>query len=285
MTSRPHPILALLAAAATTPLRPAAAQVPGDQPRQSVTVEMYADVEAVAPGATFHLAVQYDIIPDWHIYWVNPGDTGYATSLAITAPEGFVVGPVQYPGPHRVELPGNLFSFAYERQVTFIIELKAPGTLISDRNLNLELESDWLVCKEACVMGSATSSLVLRSAASTVDVKPANAQRFAAAAARLPRELKELKIGQPRWRGSKTSPRFEATFPREVELDVFPLLVQDVEAHEPTITRLDDGSSHLTVTFDVNTSRLWPAGPRALAVLRVRRGDEEKYYNLVPEFE
>lgn len=285
MPSRPHITLALLALAALAPLRPTAAQIPAEKQPPSVTVEVYADVQAIAPGATFHLAVQHDIIPEWHIYWVNPGDTGYATTVKIKAPEGFVVGPVQYPGPHRVESPGDLFSFAYEHQATFIVEIKAPETLPSDGKLRFELQSDWLVCKEACVMGSAANSLVIRTAASIADVKPANTQRFADAVARLPRELKELKIGRPHWRGSKANPRFEATFPRDVEFDVFPLLVQDVEAHEPTITILKDGSRAMSVTFDVNESRQWPAGPRPLAVLRVKNGDEEMYYDLVPRFE
>ncbi len=266
----------------------AAAIAPGAaaQPEpEKVKVEVYADVQAIAPGATFHLAVQYDIEPDWHIYWVNSGDTGYATSLEIEAPDGFVIGPVQYPGPHRFGQPGDLVSFGHEGRATFIVEVKAPDTLISDAKLRFETHSDWLVCKEACVMGSADRAIVLRTVPIIEDVKPANTARFAAAAARMPRELKALKTGRPHWRGSKSSPRFVATFPKDVEFDIFPLLAADVKYHDPEIIQLDDGSSRLSVTFDVNESRVWPAGPRSLAVLRVKNGDEELYYDLVPVFE
>jgi len=282
MTSRPHIALALLAAA---PLHQAAAQNPAQEQAENVAVEVYADVATIAPGQTFHLAMQYDIIPDWHIYWVNPGDTGLPTTLEVKAPEGFVIGPVQYPGPHRFGSEGDLVSYGYEKRATLIVEVTAPEMLKPGRMVQFDLHSDWLVCKEACLLGGADTSVTLKTVALVQEVEPANTTRLAAAAARMPRELKELKIGQPHWRGASTSPRFEATFPRDVEFDVFPLLVQDVAGHEPTTTRLDNGSSHLSVTFDVNESRLWPAGPRPLAVLRVKNGDEEMYYDLVPRFE
>lgn len=267
-------------------LAAAIAPVAAAQPEpEKVKVEVYADVEAISPGATFHLAVQYDIIPDWHIYWVNPGDTGYATSLEIEAPEGFTVGPVQYPGPHRFEQPGELVSFGYEHQATLVVEIKAPATLQPGDPIRIGVQSDWLVCKEACVMGKAAESLMLKTAALVEEGESTDGKRFAAAMARMPRELKELKVGQPRWRGSKSSPRFVAGFPKDVEFDVFPLLVEDVKHHDPEIIQLDDGSSRLSVSFDVNESRVWPAGPRSLAVLRVKNGDEERYYDLVPTFE
>ncbi len=285
MTSRPHLAPALLAVAASAPLHRAAAQNPAQKQAESVTVEVYADVATIAPGQTFHLAMQYDIIPDWHIYWVNPGDSGVATTLEVKAPQGFVIGPVQYPGPHRFESAGDLVSYGYAKRATLIVEVTAPVALAPGRMVQFDLHSDWLVCNGACLLGRADTSIVLKTVALVQEVEPANTKRLADAAARMPRELEELKIGRPRWRGSKASPRFEATFPRDVEFDVFPLLVQDVEAHEPTIISLDDGSSRLSVTFDVNESRLWPAGPRPLAVLRVKNGDEEMYYDLVPRFE
>lgn len=281
MPSRPHITLALLAAAASTPGDALATS--GDP--DNVKTEAYADVATIAPGQTFHLAMQYDIIPEWHVYWVNPGDTGLATTLEVKAPEGFIVGPVHYPGPHRFESAGDLVSYGFEKRATLIVEVTAPETLKTGQTVRFGLHSDWLVCKTACLLGQADTFLTLKTVALVQEVELTNAQRFAAAVARMPRELKELKIGQPHWRGSKASPRFEATFPKEVEFDVFPLLVQDVEAHEPTITTLKDGSRQLSITFDVNESRQWPAGPRALAVLRVKSGDEELYYDLVPKFE
>ncbi len=279
--------LSLLApATALLGASPAHSAGPAAQPQpDKVTVELYADVAAIGANATFHLAVQYDIAKDWHIYWVNPGDTGFATSLEVKAPENFIVGPVQYPGPHRFEQPGDLVSFGYEEQATLIVEIKAPQTLRPDEEFTFEIRSDWLVCKEACMAGSAEKSITLKSKVFIEEPEPAAQERFKKALARLPQPLKELKIGQTRWQGSKSRPRFEATFPEDVEFEVFPLIVEGAEAHEPEVMHLGDGSSRLSITFDVDESRAWPAGPRPLAVLRVQGGDEEKFYDLVPKFD
>ncbi len=39
-----------------------------------VAVNMVTDVQRVGPGQTFHLALIFDIEPQWRIYWKNPGE-------------------------------------------------------------------------------------------------------------------------------------------------------------------------------------------------------------------
>ena len=58
-----------------------------------VQAQLIASVEAVQPGAEIYLGLHQHIIPHWHTYWINPGDSGSATSIACSlsssTPSGF----------------------------------------------------------------------------------------------------------------------------------------------------------------------------------------------------
>ncbi len=82
-----------------------------------VTAQMMSDVSAIAPGKAFHVGVKLKIAPGWHVYWVNPGDTGIATKINFNLPEGFTAGAVQYPIPERVDVTGGMVSYAYSDEV------------------------------------------------------------------------------------------------------------------------------------------------------------------------
>ena len=40
----------------------------------------------VVPGQPFWVALHFDIIPEWHTYWRNPGDSGNAPTLSWSLP-------------------------------------------------------------------------------------------------------------------------------------------------------------------------------------------------------
>ncbi len=259
-----------------------AAAAASAQTEGRVDVEVYADVSSIAPGSTFHLAVHYRIEKDWHIYWLNPGDSGMPTTVEITAPEGFRVGPVFFPGPRRIGPAEEMTTYGYEGEATVIAEIKAPDYLKPGASLRFDVQTDWLVCKATCLLGSARASVTLRASAEARPSDPANADRFKSAKARLPRPLKEFTLGKAGWTGPIHRPRFEATVPAGVEIDFFPLIVEAVDAGDVDTVKLDDGSSRLAVAFDVDVNRLGPAPPPTVGVLRVKKGDEEMFFDLVP---
>lgn len=142
------------------PVMPAEAQ---EQTRQQtgedlVRTELLADVGAIAPGSRFYLAVRYQIAPEWHIYWVNPGESGMSPSITIKAPEGFEVGEILWPRP-KVFRSSDL-TYGYEKEVFLIVPLTAPE-LIESAEVTIEAELDWFVCRKICLIGSREQSLVL----------------------------------------------------------------------------------------------------------------------------
>ncbi len=95
-----------------------------------VAVRTVADVVSIAPGQTFHLAVIFDIEPQWHIYWKNPGEGAPPPSLAIEVPKGFEVGEVRWPRPIAVEsLIGP--TYVYENQAALFVPITAPDPVLT----------------------------------------------------------------------------------------------------------------------------------------------------------
>jgi thiol:disulfide interchange protein DsbD len=174
-------LLAWLAAASA-----AAAPVP--QPHSEA--ELIAERGAIAPGASLTVALRLRMDPGWHVYWKNPGDSGMATSIEWTLPEGAAAGPIQWPAPIRLDV-GPLTSYGYENEVLLLTDIAIPATAAFGAALPIEARADWLVCKEICLPASATLALAVQ-IASPVDEAPDRAAEFAQARERLPVRLPEF---------------------------------------------------------------------------------------------
>src|ERR1700679_3572966 len=93
-----------------------------------LTAELIADSGTVSPGGTSHVALSLTLEPGWHVYWVYAGDSGEAPSVAWSAPQGIVLGPMQYPAPSRLPL-GPLMDYGYEGTAIFPFSLTASQQL------------------------------------------------------------------------------------------------------------------------------------------------------------
>ena len=155
------------------------------QPVQAThtAVELVSDSSVVVPGETFHLGVKFDLEPDWHIYWKNPGASGLPPEFTWTLPGGFEVGAVQWPAPESTSL-GGLVSYGYGGTVTFVVPVTAPEGLELGTEVPIQLELSYLACKELCLPGDASLGLTLMVGDAA---KPANAELFDAARASQPR--------------------------------------------------------------------------------------------------
>lgn len=150
-----------------------------------VKTELVADATAIKPGAPFTLGVLLHINPGWHIYWTNPGDSGLATSVTFTLPPGFKAGPVQYPVPERIELPGIVVNFGYQRQVMLLATVTPAEHLKVGSRVAIAAQVRWLCCKDVCLPGSSKAQLTLSVGD---DSKPANEDLFKQWTAQVPSE-------------------------------------------------------------------------------------------------
>lgn len=150
----------------------------------------FAVVGEAKPGATVRVAAVFDIIPDWHIYWENPGESGAPTQVTIELPAGCTVA-TRADGKPRLDFPTpSVFThgetvFGYEKTVALSLEVKLPDTLPAG-GLPAKVAASWLVCKERCLMGRGEGSVDL---AKPVDARARAAQALATSLAQLPKPL------------------------------------------------------------------------------------------------
>ncbi|MFP4281707.1 MAG: protein-disulfide reductase DsbD family protein [Opitutales bacterium] len=151
---------------------------------QHVAAELFAEVEALAPGQTFTAAVHLTHDPRWHTYWKS-STTGYATSIDWDLPAGFEAGAIQWPVPKTYEM-GGLVEFVYEGEATLLVELTAPEDLTPGTEITLAATVGWLMCTDVCIPGEVEVRLTLPVVDDPRAVEPAHEALFAAARDALP---------------------------------------------------------------------------------------------------
>jgi DsbC/DsbD-like thiol-disulfide interchange protein len=130
-----------------------------------VKATLLADVSAIRPGEAFHIGVLLEIQPAWHVYWINPGDSGSATKVEIEAPAGFVVGEVKYPFPVKFTGAGDIVGYGYHDEVMLMAEVTPPKDLAAGKDITIRAKASWLVCKDLCLPGKQDLTLSLPVAA------------------------------------------------------------------------------------------------------------------------
>ncbi|MDR7333146.1 protein-disulfide reductase DsbD domain-containing protein [Roseateles asaccharophilus] len=148
-----------LSALLAAPLLASAA--PSEAATEHVKARLVSSQSAVAPGQRFTVALEQDIKPHWHTYWINPGDSGQATTIDWTGAEA---GPIQWPTP-AVQPIGPLVNYGYEGRPALLVELTVPADAKAGGRFKPVAEVRWLVCKDVCIPEQVTLGLDLPVAA------------------------------------------------------------------------------------------------------------------------
>jgi thiol:disulfide interchange protein DsbD len=120
---------------------------------------MIAQSTSIQPGTPFLLAVQFRMLPDWHIYWKNPGDTGLPTTVSWDLPRGFSAGDIMWPTPRRFVQQG-LASYGYDGEFLLLARV-TPSADLPPGNVTLRASITWLACRVECTPGKTVVSLSL----------------------------------------------------------------------------------------------------------------------------
>lgn len=149
-----------------------------------VQAQLVASVAAVSPGSEIYLGVNQQIIPHWHTYWINPGDSGNATTINWTLPQGAIASEIIWPAPSRFSM-GPITNYAYEHNVTLLSKITVPANLVEGDTFTAKALVDWLVCAEECIPQQVELALSLPVVASAGQVGEGS-PLIAEAQARLP---------------------------------------------------------------------------------------------------
>jgi len=115
----------------------------------------------VLPGGSVEIAVVFaSVLPHWHTYWINPGESGAPTILDIQAPDGFVAGPVRFPRPQILPTADGA-CYGYEGSTAFFFTLTAPPDM-TPQPFDFPIVVTYLVCREQCLLGRETLRVHVR---------------------------------------------------------------------------------------------------------------------------
>ncbi len=121
----------------------------------NMQVELISSVQIIAPGDSFTVALRLVPEQDWHFYWKNPGDTGLPTKLAWQETESIEFSELLWPAPERADYQGFI-NYGYYGETLLITEVTTSEGLQTGETLQLQAQTDWLVCEEVCIPGRAT---------------------------------------------------------------------------------------------------------------------------------
>src|ERR1700675_3956715 len=116
----------------------------------NVKSRLVSEVNSIAPGQAFWVALQLDIRDGWHTYWRNPGDSGQATKLVWKLPPGFTAGDIVWTTPDRFEIP-PLGNYGVDKHAVHLVNIQAPMDLTVGTPIVLSAKAGWLVCSDVCI--------------------------------------------------------------------------------------------------------------------------------------
>jgi thiol:disulfide interchange protein DsbD len=137
---------------------------------------------AAAPGSTVWVALEEQIKPGWHTYWINPGDAGDPTSIEWKVPAGWKAGDITWPYPKKLPV-GPLMDYGYEGKLWLLTPVSVPADA-RPGTVTLKAHASWLVCQQICVPEDRALDVTVKVGPGGADA--AVAKDFAAARALLP---------------------------------------------------------------------------------------------------
>jgi DsbC/DsbD-like thiol-disulfide interchange protein len=124
------------------------------------TLELIAEKDWITPGNPFNVALRFELEKGWHVYWVNPGDSGEPPRVTWDLPAGIKAGAIEWPAPRRLGTP-TIVDYGYEDAVALIVPMRADATLSSQNSAQISANVKVLVCREMCIPGKAQVSIAL----------------------------------------------------------------------------------------------------------------------------
>lgn len=119
-------------------------------PAQHAKVELISEKASIKAGQDVLLGVHYVLDSGWHLYWINPGDSGQPPSFQWQLPPGFAAGDTHWPRPERLS-SSQLVDYGYKDDVLFMVPIHTSQTINSNAPVSFVLNAKWLICREVCI--------------------------------------------------------------------------------------------------------------------------------------
>jgi DsbC/DsbD-like thiol-disulfide interchange protein len=150
------------------------------------TVDLIAESQWIAPGNQTYFGLNFQLEKGWHIYWVNPGDSGQPPRVEWHIPAGLSAGELEWPAPRRLGT-STIVDFGYDNAVMLLVALRTSSTIQANQAAQIGAGLRVVVCKDICIPGKARVSLTLPIKSMPPEPDARSSELFAAARESLPR--------------------------------------------------------------------------------------------------
>jgi len=145
---------------------------------------LVSEMASVRPGERLTIAIEQTLLPGWHTYWKNPGDSGEAIQVDWTLPQAAQAGAISWPVPERIS-EGPIMTYGYEGTVRFLSEISVPAAWRAGEPFPVSADLLFLVCSEICIPVQASLTVTVATGPASHADQAAKPQ-FAAARESLP---------------------------------------------------------------------------------------------------
>ena len=125
-----------------------------DEFSDTVKPELAYDTSLLESNNILRVGILYKLKPNWHIYWVNSGDSGLPTKLEFILPEGFEAGNINWPLPNEYTREGPIVDYGYDNEVLLWSDIKIPENY-GKNHIPITLKTKWISCEKICIPGKA----------------------------------------------------------------------------------------------------------------------------------
>src|SRR5579859_3341759 len=140
-------------------------------------IRLVSAVTAVGDAGSVQLGLEFELQPDWKIYWRSPGDAGYPPAIDWKGSDNLADTVISWPAPHRFSISG-LETMGYKAHVILPLVARVNDPA---QPLILRAAVDYLTCAVVCVPQHADLSMALPSGPSTATPHSHEIGRFLAA--------------------------------------------------------------------------------------------------------
>jgi thiol:disulfide interchange protein DsbD len=137
------------------------AQSLSDKPLGPVKASLTSDSGKIVLDKPFKVYVDFEMEPGWHIYYKDPGQTGMATAVDFTLPQGFSAQPLSWPA-HETFKESGIVTYGYSKKLRLSTSVTPSKTLKSGQIVTIKASTKWLACKHSCIPGSSSISVDLK---------------------------------------------------------------------------------------------------------------------------
>ncbi len=205
-----YTILALLCA----PTLPPQAQVP-NPPR--VRVELQSSQGEVIAGQELQVMLHFNLDPDWHLYWSNPGESGQAPRVRFVGDDVRAPPRLEFPAPERLRETAAV-AYGYTDSLALPFKLLVPSDLKVGDRFHGTLRANWLVCNKVRLAEDKQLEFSFPVVASDAqESKYAAAVRAAAEA--IPQRRTDWKLAGAGLDGDRLA--VNVTLPRDIDVELF----------------------------------------------------------------